>query len=104
MGVDKISQNRPLNLFVEDIYRYSINEIKLKQELENLTVKDCFEWQEVFSFDYCTYLFPENRKWCITTSENFDMFLCCKSEITSEITNKFELELFPVKYQEKILP
>jgi hypothetical protein len=42
-GIDKMSQNELLNLFVEDIYRYSIDEIKPKQEIENLTVKGYFE-------------------------------------------------------------
>lgn len=102
-GINKISHNELLNLFVEDIYRHSVDEIKPKQEIENLTVEDYFEWQEIFGFDYCTYLFPENSKWCITTSEDFDMFLCCKKEVTSEITNKFKMELFPVKYEDKLL-
>ncbi|WP_338761238.1 hypothetical protein WAF17_15090 [Bernardetia sp. ABR2-2B] len=102
-GIEKILKNEPLNLFVEDIYRHSIDKINPKQEIENLTIEDYFEWQQELGFDYCTYLFPKSMKWCITTSENLDMFLCCKNEFTSKIRSAFELELFPVKYEDKIL-
>ena len=100
-GISQIAKNEKVNMYVEDIFRYPIDE-KPKQEIENLSIEDYFKWQEVFYFDYCTYLFPDNRKWCITTSEDLPMFICCKSEIVSEVKNTFNLELFTVDYSDEL--
>ena len=35
----------------------------------NVSIDEYFKWQEDFYFDYCTYLFPEDKNWCIMTSE-----------------------------------
>jgi len=99
--INQISENELLNLFVEDIIRYPVDQTP-KQEIENLTVADYFTWQNDFHYDYYTFLFPTNKKWCITTGEDLPMFLCTKRELTKEIINSTKLELFKVDYEEKL--
>lgn len=98
-SIKVITKEEKLNLFIQDAYRSY--EDKLEQELENISVEDYIEWQKDFRFDYCTYLFPNNRKWCITTSEDLPMLLCTKKDTNEQIVSKFEMELFKIKYDEK---
>ena len=100
-AVKHLTESKNLNLFVEDSFRYT-NDDKLKQEITNISADDYFKWQEYFGFDYCTYLFPNNRKWCITTAEDFPMFLCVKREITQQVVKEFNMELFRIQYNEKL--
>lgn len=90
-----------LYFFVEDIFRYP-SENKLQQGLVNISVDDYFDWQKDFHFDYCTYLFPNNKEWCITTSEDLSMFLCVKKEVTKLVVQEFELELFKIEYEKEL--
>ena len=99
--INAITKNDLLNLFIEDIIRYPVDQ-KPNQEIENLSVTDYFNWQEDFYYDYYTFLFPTNKKWCITTGEDLPMFLCSKKEDTIEIINSTKLELFKVNYEEKL--
>ncbi|GAB5554531.1 MAG: hypothetical protein Sapg2KO_41220 [Saprospiraceae bacterium] len=56
--LQKLSMNENLNFFVEDIFRYPIDD-KPVQEMENISIDKYLKWQEDFYFDYCTYLFPD---------------------------------------------
>ncbi|MCC7027968.1 MAG: hypothetical protein IT265_13475 [Saprospiraceae bacterium] len=97
----KLSKNESLNFFIEDIFRYPIDD-KPKQEMVNVSIDEYFKWQEDFYFDYCTYLFPEDKNWCIMTSEGLPMFLCTKRETTEQIEKDINMEIFKVGYNEKL--
>lgn len=99
--LQKLSQNESLNLFVEDIFRYPVHD-RPKREMKNISVEGYFKWQKYFYFDYCTYLFPDDRKWCLTTSEDLPMFLCAKRDTTEQIENEICMEFFKVGYNEKL--
>ena len=100
-ALQNLSKGENLNLFVEDIFRYPIDDTP-KQEFENISIEEYFKWQKDFHFDYCTYLYPDNRKWCLTTSEDLPMFLCTKKEVTGQIEKETSMELFEVGYKEKL--
>ena len=97
----KIANGKLLNLFVEDIYRYPIDNSP-KQELTEITVEKYLEIQEDFFYDYCTYLFPDNLGWCLITSEDLPMFLCLKEENYGTFKNNFKLETFKIEYEEDL--
>ncbi len=97
----KMANGQLLNLFVEDIFRHPIDE-NPKQELTRIDVEKYLEIQEDFYYDYCTYLFPDDLSWCLTTSEDLPMFLCIKKEVKGEFQNDFGLETFKIEYDEEL--
>lgn len=99
--LEKLSKNENLNFFVEDIFRYPVDD-KPKQEIENISIDEYFKWQEDFYFDYCTYFFPDDKSWCLTTAEDLPMFLCTKRETTKGIKTEIRMEIFKVGYDEKL--
>jgi len=99
-SIKKISEHQSLNLFIEDAYRFPF-EKEPKQEYNGISIEEYIELQENLSFDYSTYLFPDNLDWCLTTSEDLPMFLCIKKEILEKIKT-FELEIFKIDYKQKL--
>lgn len=97
----KLANGQLLNLFVEDIYRHPIDE-NPKQELTGIDVEKYLELQEDFYYDYCTYLFPDDLSWCLTTSEDLPMFFCTKKEVKSNFQIDFGLETFEIEYNEEL--
>jgi hypothetical protein len=97
----KMANGQLLNLFVEDIFRHPINE-NPEQELTGIDVEKYLEIQEDFYYDYCTYLFPDDLSWCLTTSEDLPMFLCIKKEVKGEFQKDFGLETFKIEYDEEL--
>ena len=97
----KMANGQLLNLFVEDIYRLPLDE-NSKQELTEIDVEKYLEIQEDFYYDYCTYLFPDDLSWCLTTSEDLPMFLCIKKEVKGAFQNDFGLETFKIEYNEEL--
>ncbi|MES2589858.1 MAG: hypothetical protein V4622_12840 [Bacteroidota bacterium] len=100
-GLKKISNNQVLNFFVEDINRFPIDE-KSKQEYIGIDIENYLKLQDDFYYDYCTYLFPDDLSWCLTTSEYLPMFLCVKKELSKQISNEINLELFKVEYNTEL--
>lgn len=66
-----------------------------------MSIEEYIKLQEDLGFDYCTYLFPDNLDWCLTTSEDLPMFVCIKRNFKDKI-NAFELETFKIKYEENL--
>jgi len=99
--VERMSNNQTLNLYVEDFYRYPDHDIP-KQEIENITIKQYFDFQKDLFFDYSTYLFPDDMSWCIATAEDLPMFLCIKSELREKLNQNEDLEMFEIQYNEKL--
>ncbi len=97
----KMAKGQFLNLFVKDIDRHPTIDIH-KQELTGLEVEKYFEIQGYFNYDFCTYLFPDDLSWCLTTSEDLPMFLCVKKEFKDNFINDFGLETFKIKYNEEL--
>jgi hypothetical protein len=100
-GISSIVNNQALNLYVEDFYRYHTDE-KVSNEFIDINLNDYFKWQNNFGFDFCTYLFPEERNWCITTFEDMDMLLCIKKELSTQIVDTFKVEFFEIGYEQKL--
>lgn len=101
-GLEKLSNGQLLNVYVEDIiYRHPIDE-NPKQELTGIDIEKYIEIQEDFHYDYCTYLFPDDLSWCLTTSEDLPMFLCIKKDVKGNFQNYFGLETFEIKYDEEL--
>jgi hypothetical protein len=105
--VYELSKGEKLNLFVlEDSrnYRFSENnKEEPKQLMSDISVDEYFYWQEWFDFDYYTYLFPENKQWCITTSEDLPLFLCINKELTDRTISECNLELFRVEHNKNFV-
>ena len=99
--VGKISKNQTLNLYVEDFYRYPNHEIP-NQEIENISLEQYFKLQEDLFFDYWSYLFPNDKSWCLTTAEDLPMFLCTKNKLVEKISKNTDIEMFKVEYNEKL--
>ncbi len=97
--IRQITQNRKLNLFVEDAFHYK-NVSEQRKEIEDISIADYFKMQEEFHFDNFTYLFSENKDWCITTSEDLPMFLCINKEIIKQIEEASKIELFKLDYNQ----
>jgi hypothetical protein len=100
-SLTKISEGLVLNLFVEDIFRHPVDN-NPKQDFENIKLTDYFDFQKTFFFDYCTYLFPDNLDWCLTTGEDAPMILACKNDLVESLKEKFELELFEMNNEQNI--
>lgn len=99
--IDNLSQNQQLNLYVEDFYKYPNHELP-KQEMENVSAHQYIEFQKSLFFNYWTYLFPNDRSWCITTAEDFPMFLCVRIELTESLEEYVNMELFKIDYNERL--
>ncbi len=97
----KMANGQFLNLFVEDICRHPIDGTP-NQELTGIDVDKYLEMQEDFFYNYCTYLFPDDLSWCLTTSEDLPMFLCIKKEFKYKFHNDFELETFKIEFDAKL--
>ena len=102
--IHQLSKGEKLNLFVLDDPRNYIfaehNKEEPKQLMSDISVEEYFYWQEWFNFDYYTYLFPSDRKWCLTTSEGLPMFLCLNKELNVKELADNKVELFRIKYDE----
>ena len=96
-SLNKIASGQVLNFFVEDIFRFPLDD-NPKQEFTGIDVEKYLELQEDLSYDYCTYLFPDDLSWCLTTSEDLPMFFCIKQELKSKLQNDFTLETFKLEY------
>jgi hypothetical protein len=96
-SLTKMSNGQFLNLFVEDMYRHTTDDIP-KQELPGIDIEKYIEIQENLCYDFCTYLFPDDLSWCLTTSEDLAMFLCIKKEIKHKFQNDFDLETFKIAW------
>lgn len=99
-SLKKLSKNQTLNLFIEDAYRFPF-ESEPNREYTRMSIEEYIKLQEDLGFDYCTYLFPDNLDWCLTTSEDLPMFVCIKRNFKDKI-NAFELETFKIKYEENL--
>ena len=101
-SLEQLMQNSKLNLliFENEEYNYRINE--LKREYENISLKEYFEIQELYSFQLDTCLFEENLNWCLITAENAPILLGCKKEVESEIEQKMNLELFKIENEQEM--
>lgn len=99
--IEIISEPQNLNLFVEDFYRYPHHKLP-KQELESVGLTQYFQLQEDLFFDYRTYLFPNDKRWCLTTAEDLPMFLCINSTLVESLKKNSDIEMFKVEYYEKL--
>lgn len=97
-SLEKIANRQSLNFFLEDIYRFPIDD-NPKQEYVGIDIEKYLEIQEDVNYDLCTYLFPDDLSWCLTTSEDLPMFLCIKKELQSKLNNDFHLETFKLEYE-----
>lgn len=100
--IQRIAKEEVLNFFIADIEHYVFEDTVSKQETQNISIEDYFSWTDNYSFDHCTYLFPDNKKWCLTTTEDFPMFLCVKKALIENIEKESNMELFRVDYDEKL--
>jgi hypothetical protein len=98
---EQISHNQTLNLYVEDFFRYPNHDIP-KQEIENITIRQYFDLQKDLYFDYWSYLFPDDKSWCISTAEDLPMVLCIKRELRESLKNNGDIEMFKVDYSETL--
>ena len=99
--IGEISKNQTLNLYVEDFYKYPNYEIP-NQEIENISLNQYFELQEDLFFDNWSYLFPDDKSWCLTTAEDLPMFLCTKNKLAEIVSKNTDIEMFKVEYNEKL--
>ncbi|MFA6152196.1 MAG: hypothetical protein WC716_12800 [Chitinophagaceae bacterium] len=96
-----IAKAEGLNLFVEDAYRFPIDFPIGKhpeQEYTAINVLEYISIQQELHYDYCTYLFPDDLSWCLTTAEDLPTVLCVNNNIKSKILNDFLLETFETDY------
>jgi len=96
-----ISENQTLNLYVEDFHRYPNHEMP-NQEIENISLSQYFKLQNDVFFDYWSYLFPDDKSWCLTTAEALPMFLCTKNKLAETVLTNTDIEMFKVEYNEKL--
>lgn len=100
-SINKFSNGKLLNLFVEDIFRFPTDD-NPKQDYSEISVEKYLELQERYDFDYCSYLFPNDLSWCLTTSEDLPMFLCIKKDLKDKFQDDFILESFKVEYEAEL--
>lgn len=96
-----IANAEGLNLFIKDAYRFPIDlpiDKQLEQEYTAIDVLEYIRIQQALHYDYCTYLFPDDLSWCLTTAEDWPMVLCVKNNCKTEILNDFLLETFEIDY------
>lgn len=100
-SLTRFENGQLLNFFVEDIYRLPIENIP-KQEFIEIDIEKYLELQEDFNYDFCTYLFPDDLSWCLTTSEDMPMFICINGHLKNKLRNEFTLETFSIGYKAKL--
>lgn len=89
-----------LNLFIGDNFRYFDEDID--QEIENISFEEYKRLQDIFDFDYWTYLFPESLDWCFITAENQLPILAMNTHLNIEVNN-LNLEIFKVDNVSNVL-
>lgn len=99
-SLKNINDKQSLNLYIQDANRTPWD--NLNHETIGIEIDEYFTLQETAHFDYCSYLFPDNLEWCLTTSEDLPMFLCIKKELSEKIIDLFCLEIFKIEYDENI--
>ena len=84
------------NLYIQDAYRYPAS-VKYAQKNTICDSDDYMSFVDEMGLDYCNYLFPVNRQWCLMSFEDVDNpILACDNRIAAQLPDIENLEYFEI--------
>ncbi len=92
-----LAKEKKLNLYIQDNDRYkaAMSDWSLATENTIFEFKDYILFQEKTSWDSTSYLFPEDRMWCLGSIEDYQNFiLYCNDDVLSGLAELDGLEYF----------
>lgn len=89
-------------LYIQDAHRYPTS-VKYAQKNTILSGDDYMSFVDEMGLDYCSYLFPVDRQWCLVSFEDVDNpVLTCNDKIAAQLPGIEGLEYFEIDLGTKL--